>query len=52
MRLGRTDDERKTWLLLLDRFPGSVYADRAHARLREISLAGVQDGPTPKPAVK
>ena len=52
MRLGRTDDERKTWLLLLDRFPGSVYADRAHARLREISLAGVQEGPTPKPAVK
>jgi TolA-binding protein len=52
MRLERTDDERKTWLLLLDRFPGSVYADRAHARLRDISLAGVKDGPTPKPAVK
>jgi TolA-binding protein len=39
MRLGRTVDERKTWLQLLERFPASIYADRARARLDETSLA-------------
>jgi TolA-binding protein len=38
MRLGRADDERKTWIELLERFPGSVYADRAHARLDEMGM--------------
>jgi TolA-binding protein len=52
MRLGRTDDERKTWLELLERFPGSVYADRAHTRLDEMGPAGAKDGPAPKPALK
>jgi tetratricopeptide (TPR) repeat protein len=52
LRLGRTDDERKTWLQLLQRFPGSVYADRASARLNEMSLAEAKDGPDLKPAAK
>jgi TolA-binding protein len=52
MRLGRMDDERKTWLELLERFPGSVYADRAHTRLDEMGPAGAKDGPAPKPALK
>jgi TolA-binding protein len=50
MRLGRTDDERKAWRQLLQQFPGSIYADRAHARLAELSLARAADGLGNKPA--
>ncbi|MGE0789044.1 MAG: tol-pal system YbgF family protein [Sandaracinaceae bacterium] len=35
MRLGRRAQERAAWEQLLRRFPGSVYADRAHARLAD-----------------
>jgi hypothetical protein len=31
--LGRPDPERETWRTLLARYPNSIYADRAHARL-------------------
>jgi len=33
LRLGRTAEEQDTWRLLVERFPRSVYADRARARL-------------------
>jgi TolA-binding protein len=33
MHMGRSQEEKKTWLDLLARFPGSVYADRARERL-------------------
>jgi TolA-binding protein len=36
MRLGRAKDEKVAWEELLARFPGSVYADRAHERLRAL----------------
>jgi TolA-binding protein len=36
MRLGRTKDEKAAWGELLTRFPGSVYAERAHERLRAL----------------
>jgi len=36
MRLGRTKDEKAAWSELLARFPGSVYAERAHERLRAL----------------
>ena len=36
MRLGRTKDEKAAWGELLARFPGSVYAERAHERLRAL----------------
>jgi TolA-binding protein len=36
MRMGRAADEKKTWLELLARFPGSVYGDRARERLRAL----------------
>ena len=52
MRLGRTDDERKAWLQLLEQFPGSLYADRAHTRLAELDTAGEADGLGTKPAQK
>jgi TolA-binding protein len=32
-RLGRLDDERRTWETLLARFPKSIYRDRANERL-------------------
>jgi hypothetical protein len=32
-RLGRTAEERATWGELLERFPGSIYADRARAAI-------------------
>jgi TolA-binding protein len=35
-RLGRARDERRTWESLLSRFPSSVYAARAKARLAEL----------------
>jgi TolA-binding protein len=35
-RLGRARDERRTWEGLLSRFPSSVYAARARARLAEL----------------
>jgi TolA-binding protein len=35
-RLGRTVDEQRTWQMLLDRFPKSVQATRARARLAEL----------------
>jgi len=35
-RLGRTTDERRTWETLLERFPKSVHAARAQARLAEL----------------
>jgi TolA-binding protein len=35
-RLGRARDERRTWENLLSRFPSSVYAGRAKARLAEL----------------
>jgi TolA-binding protein len=36
MRLGRAKDEKAAWGELLARFPGSVYAERAHERLRAL----------------
>jgi TolA-binding protein len=36
MRLGRTKDEKQTWLELLKRYPGSVYTERANERLRAL----------------
>jgi TolA-binding protein len=36
MQLGRTSDERETWILLLDRFPDSVFAERGRARLSHL----------------
>jgi TolA-binding protein len=36
MRMGRAADEKQTWLELLGRFPGSVYAARARERLRAL----------------
>jgi tetratricopeptide (TPR) repeat protein len=36
-RLGRTAEEIRAWRALLERHPGSVYGDRANARLRELS---------------
>ncbi len=35
-RMGRAAEEKQTWLELLARFPGSVYAERARARLRAL----------------
>ncbi len=35
-RLGRSSDERRTWETLVSRFPSSVYAGRAKARLAEL----------------
>jgi TolA-binding protein len=32
-RLGRLEEERRTWETLLARFPNSMYRDRAHERL-------------------
>lgn len=32
-RLGRTDEERRAWRQLVERYPGSVYAERAKSRL-------------------
>jgi TolA-binding protein len=32
-RLGRLEEERRTWETLLARFPTSIYRDRAHERL-------------------
>jgi TolA-binding protein len=34
-RLGRTEEERRTWQDLLARFPKSVYRDRASQRLQQ-----------------
>jgi TolA-binding protein len=36
MRMGRAPEEKKTWLELLARFPGSVYGERARERLRAL----------------
>lgn len=36
MRLGHRDDERSAWQQLIQQYPGSIYADRAHARLAEL----------------
>ena len=36
-QLGRTAEEIRAWRALLERHPGSVYGDRASARLRELS---------------
>jgi tetratricopeptide (TPR) repeat protein len=36
-QLGRHREEETAWGLLLERHPGSVYADRARGRLRELS---------------
>jgi|GEM_PF-769297 len=36
-QLGRTAEEIRAWRALLERHPGSVYGDRANARLRELS---------------
>jgi len=36
MRMGRAADEKKTWLELLARFPGSVYGERARERLKAL----------------
>jgi TolA-binding protein len=41
MRLGRIDEERRSWQELLEKYPTSVHAGRARARLRQI------DGATP-----
>ncbi len=35
-RLGRSEAERETWRVLLARYPSSVYADRARARMGSI----------------
>jgi TolA-binding protein len=35
-QLDRPEQERQTWQTLLDRFPGSIYAERARARLRNL----------------
>jgi tetratricopeptide (TPR) repeat protein len=35
MRLGRTGEEQRTWRELLERYPGSIYAERARQRLGE-----------------
>jgi TolA-binding protein len=35
-QLGRQDDEARTWRALLDRFPESIYAERAKTRLRSL----------------
>jgi len=35
-RLGRNDDELRAWSALLERYPGSVHAQRANARLLEL----------------
>lgn len=40
MRLGHRDDERSAWQQLIQQYPGSIYADRAHARLAELGPAG------------
>lgn len=36
MRLGRAKEEKAAWGELLARFPGSVYSERAHERLRAL----------------
>ena len=36
MRLSRAADERRAWGALLQSYPGSVHAERARARLREL----------------
>ena len=36
-QLGRRAEEAAAWRALLERHPGSVYADRARARLRDLS---------------
>lgn len=35
-RLGRTAEERSVWLLLLQRYPKSIYADHARARVAQL----------------
>jgi len=36
-QLGQDDEDRKAWLELLEQHPGSLHAERAHARLRALS---------------
>jgi TolA-binding protein len=38
-RLGKKEEERATWQTLLSRYPDSIHADRARARLSELSGA-------------
>jgi hypothetical protein len=35
-RLGRSEDEAAAWASLLQAYPGSVHAERAHRRLSEL----------------
>lgn len=39
MRLGRVDDEARAWQTLLDQYPGSIHAARAHSRLEALSAS-------------
>ena len=41
-RLGRSNEERKTWETVLRRFPSSVHAARAKTRLADLQSVGTR----------
>ena len=44
-RLGRADDEKRTWQRLLAEHPNSVYASQAKQRLEALRTRGAPSAP-------